>query len=615
MLYSQLFLFLLAIFAFTASPKVETPLAPLPALALFAGLLAAWAVFCRRRFAETRSTTAWFRQEKRLTILALLLFCALVYGCDLRYYLSFLSLGEHTPSLVNILGLAVFFLCLLPVWDAARPSYQRIFAARYTRMGFWWLRCRTHLPIVLPWIFFSLATDAVGLLPLPRLQAALASSWGDFFLFFIFILAITILLPPLTRRLWGCVPLPAGPLRDSLTEFCTRQGFHDGLYLWPLFEGRTMTAAVMGLVPGLRFILLTPAIIERSSQDELLAVLAHELGHVHKRHLLWYVLLLLGFSALMGALADPVLHLLLPPPRLESLLVSTGIAPDTLIATGQSLPLLAALLLFFRFVFGWFLRNFERQADLRVIKVMGNGLGLVSTFEQLSGVSGGKDKPSWHHFGLGERIRAIEAAETDPEYSVRHDKKVGRVLTGYFLTVIFLTIIFSTFHGDVRQMDKQYKTAIGTGLLQRQIKLHPEDARFPLALANFQAQRGLEREALANYEIALKTFPGAAVILNDFAWFLVTCRDLSLRDPERALPMAELAVALKPAGSIHDTLATVYWANGLSDMAVNEQRRAITADPQNRRYYLRRLVALRAMSYQDSLEKSQGQLVPAQETP
>ena len=132
-----------------------------------------------------------------------------------------------------------------------------------------------------------------------------------------------------------------------------------------------------------------------------------------------------------------------------------------------------------------------------------------------------------------------------------------------------------------------------------------------LALANFQAQRGLGRQALTSYETALKAFPDMAEILNDFAWFLVTCRDLSLRDPGRALSMAQLAVMLKPVGQVHDTLATAYWANGLTDMAINEQLRAIAADPPNRRHYLRRLAAFRVMSYQESLEKSQGRPPPA----
>ena len=603
MIYSQLFLFLLAIFAFSISPKVETPwLTPPLALALFAGLLAAWTIFCRRQFTDVHSTTAWFKREKHLSLMALALFCALVYGCDLRYYLDPLSFDGYAPSLVNICGLAVFFLCLAPIWEAARPSYQRVFAARYTGGGFFWLHCRTNLPFVLPWIFLSLTLDAVAFLPFPWLRAALGSSWGDFLLFFIFILFITIFLPPLVRRLWGCIPLPDGPLRRSLGAFCAGQGFHDGLYIWPLFEGRMMTAAVMGVVPGLRFVLLTPAIIDSLSENELRAVLAHELGHVKKRHLLWYVLLLSGFSALMGALQDPFLHLLLPPDRLERLLIASDMAPESLVTAGQSLPVLVALLLFFRFIFGWFLRNFERQADLQVIKTLGNGRGLISTFEQLADASGGKEQSSWHHFGLGERIRAIEAAASDPLYSVRHDSKVRRALTGYFFAVIIATAFFASFCDEARY-ERQYDMAMSTGVLKRQMRLHPENPRLILALADFQAAHGKEHQALASYETALKAFPDLVELLNDFAWFLVTCQDQSLRDPERALSMAQRAVQLKPSGPVHDTLATAYWANGPTELAIAEQLRALALDPDNRQEYLRQLTRFKAMTYQESLGK------------
>ncbi|MDR3089050.1 MAG: M48 family metalloprotease [Desulfobulbaceae bacterium] len=600
-MYNQIFLFLPAIFVFSVSPDVETPwLAPLPTLALFATLLTAWTFFCRRQFAGVRRDGAWFRQEKRLTILSLPLYCALVYGCDLRHYLGLLDLGGEAPSVVNILGLAVFFLCLAPVWEAARPSYQRIFAARYSRRGFFWLHCRAHLPIVLPWIALSLASDAVSLLPVPGLHRALASAWGDFLFFFLFVVVIAIFMPPLVRRLWACKALPNGPLRRELAEFCARQGFRDGIFIWPLFEGRMMTAAVMGIVPGLRFILLTPAMIESVSRDELFAVLAHELSHVKHHHLIWYVLLLAAFSALMGALSDPFLHFILPAARLEQLLATTSITPATYITISQSLPILIGLLLFFRFVFGWFMRNFERQADLGVIAMIGDGQALRSTFEQLAATGGDKEQANWHHFGLGERIRAIEAAERDPAYIIRHNQKTRRGLGLYFLVIALLICPLGQANG---QHEIAYENAIGSGLLQRQIRLHPQDARPALALADFQARRGLEREARDSYERALNTFPDMVELLNNFAWFLVTSHDVALRDPARALSLARLAVVLHPTGNVYDTLATTYWANGLTDMATETELRAIAANPGRRQEYLRQLARFRIMTYEESLAR------------
>ena len=58
----------------------------------------------------------------------------------------------------------------------------------------------------------------------------------------------------------------------------------------------------MGILPGLRYILLTPALIETMSREELEAVIAHEIGHVKKYHLLLYICLIAGFSLLAGML-------------------------------------------------------------------------------------------------------------------------------------------------------------------------------------------------------------------------------------------------------------------------------------------------------------------------
>ncbi len=76
------------------------------------------------------------------------------------------------------------------------------------------------------------------------------------------------------------------------------------------------------------------------------------------------------------------------------------------------MPFLILLLLYFRFIFGYFIRNFERQADLYVIKILGSGRALISAFDRIAGTSGeSKKKPNWHHFGIGERIDTLERCE------------------------------------------------------------------------------------------------------------------------------------------------------------------------------------------------------------
>ncbi|MCJ7833589.1 MAG: M48 family metalloprotease [Deltaproteobacteria bacterium] len=54
-----------------------------------------------------------------------------------------------------------------------------------------------------------------------------------------------------------------------------------------------LTAGVMGLVKRFRYLLITPALLDLLEPEELMGVVAHEIGHIRKRHLLFY----LGFFA------------------------------------------------------------------------------------------------------------------------------------------------------------------------------------------------------------------------------------------------------------------------------------------------------------------------------
>ena len=60
-----------------------------------------------------------------------------------------------------------------------------------------------------------------------------------------------------------------GLLRSSIEQFCRRQNFSSEILYWPLFEGKMVTAGVMGIVPKFRYLLLTPALLSALDQEEL----------------------------------------------------------------------------------------------------------------------------------------------------------------------------------------------------------------------------------------------------------------------------------------------------------------------------------------------------------
>jgi STE24 endopeptidase len=176
-----------------------------------------------------------------------------------------------------------------------------------------------------------------------------------------------LLLSPLliVHLIWDTLPLPEGPLRRRLVDLCR---FHRvrvrELLLWRTYGGLT-NACFMGLIPPVRFILLTDALLDLLPTPQVEAVMAHELAHVRKHHIFWLmvaggaplVLLLALWMAALAPLQSWALHQGLTDrlPETVRRLVENRDAP------GYAAPLLAVVC--WGFYFGWLSRRFERQAD------------------------------------------------------------------------------------------------------------------------------------------------------------------------------------------------------------------------------------------------------------
>jgi len=549
-------------------------------------------------------SAGYFRTERQLSILALVFFGVSLYICDSKYYLSQLSVAKSMPALVNLSGLLLFVLFLSIMWRAGKQNYQLIFGRRHTTAAYILANIKVNLPIVLPWVILSLLYDVVALLPLPGLQKIVASEWGDLLFFGVFLLFVLIFFPPLVRRLWGCRKLPDGDLKEHLKAFCESRNFHAEFYLWPLFEGQMLTAGVMGIVPGMRYILITPALIETMSRTELEAVMAHEIGHVKKYHLLLYVFLISGFSLLVGLLAEPLIYAFLSLQSVNHFITATGISPETALTLVGAVPLFVFMLVYFRYVFGYFIRNFERQADLFSLQTMGNGRALVSAFEKIAVLSGNsRDQPNWHHFGIGERIDCLERAEREPGRIGRHNRKVRYSLLVY-VTMLLLTLVM------VRQIPtealaQRYQENFAEAALLQKARQEPDRALWQRLIGDLMLTRKMEEKALAAYQKAYSLEPVNPEIMNNFAWLLLTSENLSLRDPQKALTLARTAATLKPEGHVLDTLATAYWANDLVDEATSTEKQAATVDPAQRRYYLAQAHRFLSHSYEDSVKEQE----------
>ncbi len=100
-------------------------------------------------------------------------------------------------------------------------------------------------------------------------------------------------------------------------------------------------------------------------------------------------------------------------------------------------------------------------------------------------------------------------------------------------------------------------------------------------LADLYVKQKLYRQAVDEYQQALRLDPELAEAQNNLAWLLATCDDPKFRDPRAALEHAQLAVKLGEwkDGTTIDTLAESYFVNGDYRQAVEVQRKALALEP------------------------------------
>jgi STE24 endopeptidase len=100
-------------------------------------------------------------------------------------------------------------------------------------------------------------------------------------------LVVILLAAPLVlRRFWSTREL-TGPVRDRLAALAQRHRVRLGTPLVWLTHGSMVNGAVLGLFWPARYILLTDALLEHLTPEQVEAVSAHEVGHIRRRHMVW----------------------------------------------------------------------------------------------------------------------------------------------------------------------------------------------------------------------------------------------------------------------------------------------------------------------------------------
>ncbi len=599
MLFAQIIAFILVMVVFEAYQPGPPELGPWEsylASATLAALL--WvgarlavsmhlgrAVSGRGRRSPAESARRLVAQLHAAAIACLLLMITLA---ELKVHLMAWPLVAGWETLRGLIAVGLYLLLLAVVWSAA----HRLEASGLAGLGkrdYLGGQVRMVAPVIFPWFAVSLCQDLIVHL-WPGARAWLDSGLGSLAYLVVFIGALSLLFPAMVKRWWGCTPLEPGRVRDVCSAVLEHTRVSVAQILtWPLMGGRLLTAGVLGLAPGLRYLLITPSLAEALDNEELASVVAHEAGHVRYRHLWLYLMFFVGFFFAAYALAGPFS---LAMSLLIWWLAGSAWGLELLSAEGAggamsillALPLVGLLIVYLRLVMGFFMRHFERQADLFSLGVMGSAEPLVSALERIAYLSGNtRDVPSWHHFSIAQRVAALRAAEARPQLVAGQASLIKKGLS------VFLVLLGLTIAGglglDQLGLERQVKQATMTRLVKQELAARPHDARLQVHLGALLCEQGQEREGLAHMRAALALSPGDPEVLNGLAWCLATVKDPSLRDPGRALELARRAVTLAPLPHIWDTLAEAYFVSGDPRRAVAAARAALAARPRTRLAY------------------------------
>lgn len=579
----------------TYQPTDETYFTAFESFTLFFCLILIFSFFTRFQFQKIANRIS---QGKHLridhqfssilmhqSIMAIVLFAVDIYGLNIPSFLAGMAPFKTIPTLLALLFLLIFIIYLAIVWAFAYGPYQYLYMADISRSTYVFSNISFSIPVLLPWLFLSGIADIIQALPFETPKRFLSTTEGEVSYFLFFLLGVAIIGPALIQKFWRCKPIEDGYYRNRIEALCRRAGvaYSDILY-WPIFGGKMITAGVMGLVKRFRYILVTKSLLQVLEPEEVDAVIAHEIGHVKKNHLLFYLVFFVGYMVLSYVAVDAIVFGIISAESINWLSNKAGFSQTAFVSAVYSVVIICVFLIYFRFIFGFFMRNFERQADTYVYALFDSAQPLISTLEKITATSGqSADKPNWHHFSISQRIDYLEKCEVDTSWIDRQNTKIKKSIGVYAACLLLLGGL--GYQLDIGMSGDRVTSHIYEKAILKQIEKFPDNPDLYSLLGKVYFNRRNWSGVQDAWEKSLVLEPNNAEVLNNLAWLYATCEDNQFQDPDRALAMATLAVKLENLPHIWDTLAESYYVNEMYSKAVEAGRNALALAKENRGYY------------------------------
>lgn len=251
----------------------------------------------------------------------------------------------------------------------------------------------------MPVLLFLAATDLLAQFRETRTLLA-AVGLARFVVMAAFFALLVLSLPWAARKLWNTTPLPRGPLRERLEATASRFRFRcRDILVWNTGTG-AVNAAILGLFPRFRYVILTDGLLASLPPAEIEGVFGHELGHACRHHVAAFFAYVLGFLLLL-------------------LLFVERVAGETVWGLGATLATLAGLWFFI----GALSRRFELEADLFGAGATSDPMVFIEALEKVGAYSGrGRWHGSWRHFSVAERVYFLMHVASDSAKLLRFER-------------------------------------------------------------------------------------------------------------------------------------------------------------------------------------------------
>ena len=330
-------------------------------------------------------------------------------------------------SLQNITGMFVYIVMTLFTW---LPWY---YIHKRTNSGLW--TYRSYLIFKFRYTFFILGIWLPGILLTDYINSEdslISENDIELYTTILFII-IAWIFPIFLRKFWGCTKLKDEELLAKIQTLANNAGVKvRGIYLWSLGGKSIPNAAMVGFLPPFQYLFISHGLIHKLKDDEILGVVGHELGHLKKRHILFYLLMSI---TLLGTL-EPIIFAILNN-RIYTIV-----------------GLITLFFLYIRFIFGWFSRRFEREADLFSAELLKDFRPLSRGLERIGLACGNiRNEASWHHYGIAERVWFLE----ETYYNIKRKKSFKRSIAALRIIciVLFVSLLYTTIHIKTSERGKE----------------------------------------------------------------------------------------------------------------------------------------------------------------